>query len=439
MPDADLQSHPELVLAPSPPLVSGLVTTSAEPDSQGTCNSWDAGSDTEEEDNTALEAHYLNNKTEEYQRRVETVLGDGLRIWKSMGGTWYTYIEGEVVEGHAVLPAKYRQHSHKETPPADRHSLGAAHTTVEQSAAVQQSTNLDQTISFDQSISLEHADVFKQPTTSDENIFTRLTTANHSTHGKVYKQPTTGRHPKAHLSPTKPSGPRTFITGITKPAQPPSRTPAPALTAALAHRTRDVTHLSTIFHHGSAVINPLGAHARSVPNKIVPPSVAPLTLQEQPTAAQRPSLAQRRGVDVPSELIFGMERALQQSQEYDSEEYPPTARGYSSSPRSAVAHLAHRGGSPAGTLSTNTSHTSSSASVASASPRRVFSGSFGTFEGSPGRFDERKYRLFPAGKAATNSSVDGADVPVASFESAGSGAGSPAKKNRLAWLRGHED
>jgi hypothetical protein len=455
MPYVDLQSSPALRVTPDLEAVPGLVGTPAEPDSKVSATT-DDGSDTEEEDNSALEEHYLN-KHEVYERRVETVLGDGLRIWKSMGGTWYTCIEGEVIEGHAMLPAKWRQRSFKETPSAGRHSSSAVHTDVKQSKivkqssideqsnlveqsnaveqinAVEQSNTSKQSISFEQPISLEQSisleeqfNVFEQPTTvNHSNIITRPTTVKHS---RIFKQPTTVKHRKARPSPTKHTKPtiHTFMTGITKPKQPPSRTPAPTLATALAHRTRDATHFSTIFHHGSAAINPLGAHARSVPHKVAPPSLALLALQEPPVTDQQQNLATRRGIDTPSTLVLGGTGSSQHADDLDTE-YPPTAHVYSTPPRSAVAHLT-LGGSPA--ASPTTAHVSPATSTAS--PRRVTSGSFGTFEGSPGRFDERKYRHFPAGKAVTNSAVDAtADATLNS-------SGSPAKANRVAWLRGHE-
>ncbi|KAG9200597.1 hypothetical protein G6514_006940 [Epicoccum nigrum] len=450
MPDAELQSSSALVVTPTLESIPGLVGTPAEPDSQGTATTGDDGSDTEEEDNTALEEHYLN-KNEEYQRRVETVLGDGLRVWKSMGGTWYTCIEGEVIEGHAVLPAARKQRpqtktsassSFKASFSADGHESSAVHTAVEQSTVIDQFKFDDQPNAFEQSVPFEQSDAFRYSNVfrQQAKMFEQPTTVDPS---EIFPQPTTFKRVKARPSPTKPI-PRTFATKVTKSAKPSTHTPAPALVTTLAHRTRDATHLSTVLHHGSAAIDPLGAHARPVPNKVAPPSLAALALEDAIVAHQQASLAQHRGIDAPSTLVLGGTDTSQHAGDPATDEYPLTAPGvYSAPPRSAIAHLAH-GGSPAtssatGPASPSTSHDSPAAPTAS--PRRIASGSFGTFEGSPGRFDERKYRLFPTGVAATNHTVDIA-ITDASFSSAGSSAGSfsssPAKANRVAWLRGRE-
>ena len=406
MPHADQQSSPALRVTPDLEAIPGLVGTPGEPDSQGTATSGEYGSDTEEEDNTKLENHYLNKK-EENERRIETVFGDGLRIWKSFGGTWYTCIEGEVIKGHAFLPARYRQPPYKESVSADRHSVGEVYTAAAPLTAVEQSISSEQSVPFEQPNipdqsnnafgqinAVEHT-AYKQSTTgSQSDMFKQPTNGNYSGHRNISRWLANLKHSTARPSPTKPT-PRKFATKVTKPNKATSHTPAFALAGALAHRTRDVTHLSTSSHHGSAAINPLGALARPIPHKVTPPSLAPLALQDQPEADQQPL-------------------------------------------HSADAHLAH-GGSPAAHPASPTT-----AQFSTASPRRITSGSSGTFEGSPGRFDERKYRPLPAGKAATNSSADDAMVDVApdsadstAGSTAGSFSGSPAKGDRVAWLRGH--
>jgi hypothetical protein len=267
MPDADQQSSPALGVTPDLEDIPGLA------DSQDTATSGEYGSDTEEEDNTELENYYLN-KPKEYERRVETLFGDSLRVWKSKDGTWYTYFEGEVIDGQAMLPARYRQPSYKETLSVDRHSFSEVHTAVEQSTAVKPSKAVEHT---------------------------------------AYKQSTTGSQ-------------------------------------------SDMFKQSVSF--------------------------------EQPVTDQQ----QRRGIDTPSDVVMGGTDASQRADDLDTDEYPPTAPP---SPHSAVAHLAH-GGSPAsGLLSPPPSQVSTS------SPRRVTSGSFGTFEGSPGRVDDRVDMLHTSGAAAT--------------------------------------
>lgn len=402
MPDADQQSSPAVRVTPDLEAIPCLVGTPEEPDSQGTATSGEYGSDTEEEDNTELENYYLNKK-EENERRIETVFGDGLRVWKSFGGTWYTCIEGEVIKGHAFLPARYRQPPYKESVSADRHSVGEVHTAAAPSNAVEQSISSEQSVPFEQPNipdqsnnafgqinTVEHT-AYKQPTTgSQSDMFKQPTNGNYSGHRNMFRRLANLKHSKARPSPTKLT-PRTFATKVTKPNKATSHTPAFALAGALAHRTRDATHLSTIFHHDSAAINPLGALARPVPHKVTPPSLAPLALQEQPVTDQQ-------------------------------------------APHSAVARLAHGGSPAAHPASPTTAHFST------ASARRITSGSFGTFEGSPGRFDERKYRLLPAGKVATDSTVDDVMVDVApdsADSTAGSFSGSPAGADRVAWLRGH--
>ncbi|KAF3053849.1 hypothetical protein E8E11_011077 [Didymella keratinophila] len=110
----------------------------------------------------------------------------------------------------------------------------------------------------------------------------------------------------------------------------PAAVPAPIT----ALRSRDPTQVSTIFHHGSAAINPLGAYTR------------PFAHIRQRPQAQQPQ-AQPSASD--SQLTSPSGPVL-----------PPEKR------------------------------------------YRVVSGSFGTFEGLPGRFDERPYRLLPGRKDEKN-------------------------------------
>jgi hypothetical protein len=403
MSDADLQSSPALGVAPDLQDIPGLVATPEEPDSQDT-TSGEYGSDTEEEDNTELENYYLN-KPKEYERRVETLFGDTLRVRKSKDGNWYTFFEGEVIDGQSYLPARYRQPSYKETLSAGQHSFSEVHTAVEPASAVEPSNAVEHTVykqptagsqsdmfkqsvlfgqssMFDQSNAFERPTIFdqsnntfeqtnvvehtvyKQPTTgSQSGMFERPTTVNRSNHRNNFRQPTTAKRSKA--------------TKVTKPNKAPSRTPSPALADALAHHTRDVSHLSTLFHHGSANINPRGAL----------PSLAPLALQEQPVTAHQ----QRRGIATPSDQVMGGTDPSQHADDLDTDEYPPTAPP---SPHSAVAHLAH-GGSPASGLL------------------------------SPPPSQTVEVAMFDAASDAAGSP-------------AGSCSGSPAQADRVAWLRDHQ-
>ncbi|KAH7067579.1 hypothetical protein BKA63DRAFT_120697 [Paraphoma chrysanthemicola] len=56
----------------------------------------DSGSDTEEEDNSALEEEYLNRMTDDTDRKIETVFGEDIDVWKSMGGTVYADVKDKV-------------------------------------------------------------------------------------------------------------------------------------------------------------------------------------------------------------------------------------------------------------------------------------------------------------------------------------------------------
>ncbi|KAJ4362537.1 hypothetical protein N0V83_010631 [Neocucurbitaria cava] len=48
------------------------------------------GSDTESEDNNALEQFFLDKMTDDTDTKVQTVFGDGVVVWRSHGGTVYT-------------------------------------------------------------------------------------------------------------------------------------------------------------------------------------------------------------------------------------------------------------------------------------------------------------------------------------------------------------
>lgn len=108
--------------------------------------------------------------------------------------------------------------------------------------------------------------------------------------------------------------------------------PAPVPAPITALRARDPTNVSTIFHRGSAAINPLGVYTR------------PLAQLAHTRKRPRPETAQ-------------------------PEAQPSTSGALLTSPPGPVQPPEKR--------------------------RRVVSGSFGTFEGAPGRFDERPYRLLP--------------------------------------------
>ncbi|KAH7083659.1 hypothetical protein FB567DRAFT_550700 [Paraphoma chrysanthemicola] len=56
----------------------------------------DSGSDTEEEDNSALEEEYLNRMTDDTDRKIETVFGEDIDVWKSMGGTVYADVNDKI-------------------------------------------------------------------------------------------------------------------------------------------------------------------------------------------------------------------------------------------------------------------------------------------------------------------------------------------------------
>lgn len=55
----------------------------------------DEGSETEEEDNTAMDNEFLNKMVDEDNRPVETVFGPGTEVWRSKGGTVYADVNEE--------------------------------------------------------------------------------------------------------------------------------------------------------------------------------------------------------------------------------------------------------------------------------------------------------------------------------------------------------
>lgn len=56
----------------------------------------DEGSDTEEEDNSEMEQFFLKRMASDTDEKKETVFGEGVTVWKSIGGTVYTDVEEEV-------------------------------------------------------------------------------------------------------------------------------------------------------------------------------------------------------------------------------------------------------------------------------------------------------------------------------------------------------
>ncbi|CAO2655405.1 Nn.00g104690.m01.CDS01 [Neocucurbitaria sp. VM-36] len=55
-----------------------------------------SGSDTEEEDSTDLEQHFLDKMTDDTDQKIQTVFGAGVNVWKSLGGTVYTDLDDGV-------------------------------------------------------------------------------------------------------------------------------------------------------------------------------------------------------------------------------------------------------------------------------------------------------------------------------------------------------
>ncbi|KAF3032794.1 hypothetical protein E8E12_001094 [Didymella heteroderae] len=85
----------------SQPLSPQASSSNSEPEI-GSDNNED---DTEEEDNTELEQYYLA-RTSDKGKDVNTIFGKGVRVWKSLEGTVYTYIIGENIDGEVVMPRK---------------------------------------------------------------------------------------------------------------------------------------------------------------------------------------------------------------------------------------------------------------------------------------------------------------------------------------------
>lgn len=134
-------SDHDLTLPPSPPASAAdktpyrlsrspcpqVISSEVEPLSHAVN---DTESDTEVEDNAEVEAFYLA-KSLDSERDVGTIFGKGIRIWQSHEGTAYTYIEGEIVNGEAMMPRKRKRlqqqtaSSKATTPPAPTASLRA--------------------------------------------------------------------------------------------------------------------------------------------------------------------------------------------------------------------------------------------------------------------------------------------------------------------------
>ncbi|KAG9191259.1 hypothetical protein G6011_09347 [Alternaria panax] len=54
------------------------------------------GSTTDEEDDDETEQHYLNKMTDDTDRKVETVFGKGVEVWKSFNGTVYADVNDRI-------------------------------------------------------------------------------------------------------------------------------------------------------------------------------------------------------------------------------------------------------------------------------------------------------------------------------------------------------
>lgn len=236
----------------------------------GSDTSGDTEEDTEEEDNTELEKYYLNKARKE-KKDVGTVFGKGIRVWKFHEDTVYTHIEGETINGAAMITRKRKR--------TQKRRFTAFFSEQDDDMPNDQ-------ILVQQSMDLPES---KKRESSEEVLAPNSFTLS-------FRPATTTEVLKPH--------------------------------PVVEYHIRAPDSVSTIFHHGSAAINPLGAYARPIlPTKRPSPLVTP----------------------------------------------PP----------------------PAFTTSNVPSATPVPEKPVVEKRRRVVSGSFGTFEGAPGRFGKRPYQLLP--------------------------------------------
>jgi hypothetical protein len=162
----------------------------------------------------------------------------------------------------------------------------------------------------------------------------------------------------------------------------PLHTPNP--TTPYPDRDPEATH----FHHSSAGINPLGAHAR--PIKPLPKRRLPLS------TPQVTSSATRVGIQGPSPpLAYPLPRSSQVPHPHTSQTSNTHTKGHVQ-----ITPTPGRGEVP--TTPSDRVHP-----LPAVRPSRIVSGSFGSFDGSgQGRFDERKYRLGPKGDGGKKDEED---------------------------------
>ncbi|KAF2031171.1 hypothetical protein EK21DRAFT_88305 [Setomelanomma holmii] len=289
----------------------------------------DDGSDTEEEHNSALEEEYLNRMAEDTDKKVETVFGKDLEVWKSFRGTVYADINDRVKQKMCA------QELWTEEKKAKVH-VGSKRKAEEITTS------------------------FKD---DDEGKKTKGK-------GKAKKEPST---PIPAQIPTSPYPPRS-----------PS---------------------DTIFHHGSAGIDPAGAHAR--PLKPLPKRKTahstPLSglghvgmeglcrgvlgalmewWQDDLMSVHIDSWRRRKSPPSPAERrdsVHSQPHKLQPILEEEEGEHHPS-KIYSTLSSPGLDTRIHRPLPPA-------------PPVPQIRPAKIISGSFD--EGPTSRFDERPYRLLP--------------------------------------------
>ncbi|KAF2995707.1 hypothetical protein E8E13_004101 [Curvularia kusanoi] len=342
----------------------------------------DSGEDTEMEEDSTTEVYYLHKQSQpEATRVVTTLYGDNVRVWQSFGGTVYTCVEGEVVDGQTVLPrTRLPREGEKRIEPVKGISNDKVKKSRSKSTRPSSSTTARRAPQgrIKRPIKALNESPPKAPTPAPAlvqaltsvSVFVPALTAPAAPPATPLARPTaqTAVAVAARASGPALAPPTALLAPVVSVPAPPAP-PAPPPLPLVPHRPRDPTTLSTQFHHGSAAINPLGALAR------------PLHPYLHRNGPQRPLIPKPRVLD------------------------PLSAPSVGNLPLKAnpqLRRLVHPFGpaGPAGSvgLADRLAPAAPAQQQQQQQRRQITSGSFGTFEGRPAdAFDERAYRLFPTG------------------------------------------
>ncbi|KNG52538.1 hypothetical protein DDE82_007155 [Stemphylium lycopersici] len=222
----------------------GAPNSSLNCDNTTTMDATPGGSDTEEEDNSAQEREYLDKMTDDTDRRVETVFGAGVDVWKSFGGTVYADVKESVKKKRRDEYMWGKKKANK----------GKARTKTSDSRSSSPPDDLYRDDEQGEHAPNQALNPPATPTQSEWEIFPVTNSQYDDIRVPLSFSP--ALHITPHIQEPSPAPvPQTLPNTTPTPIFPPRREKLTATTPSL-YRPRTPT--DTLFHRGSAGVDPLG-------------------------------------------------------------------------------------------------------------------------------------------------------------------------------------